>query len=784
MNFDPDAERRALQLMEQLLDVPDAEQDRWIVDHSGGDSNLTARLQAMLAAHRASVLRTGGALDQVEPVAMPARIGAYRVVGLIGRGGMGAVYRGERAVGDFEHSAAIKVIKPGLLSEALVARFQRERQTMALLEHPNIARLYDGGATEDGSPYIIMELVDGQPILEWAKAKALGLDARLRLFLDVCNAVGFAHRNLIVHRDITPSNVLVTRDGTPKLIDFGIARPALAGSGGGVRSPASLAGLSLTPGFAAPERMHGAEPATSADIYSLGRLLEALCAGLLNPELAAVANKAGAEAPDQRYPSVDAMADDLQRWRDGRSVPAYSTDGLYLARKFVRRNLRAVLAAALVLTLLVSALVVTALANAEAKRARAETERHFAETRRIAKTMMFDVYDAVSKVPGATNARLLLAETAQDYLDSLAADPTASLDVRLDAGEGYYRLARATGGTTGQTLGRLEEGKVLMARALAILEPLHRRHPDNEAVTRKLGAILHDSSREVLWGDGDSKAARPLVKRAQSLLAGVAQHDATSAGAWIGTYLTEGDCDGWDGEIARAGTVYERGLALAATLPPALRDSTEVQNILASLRRQNGSVFSYFGKPDQALGQLEAAMAIRRTLLAREPTDPVYQRNLQILMWSVGDVNRLAGKFEAGARASGEGLALARRTLAADPQDAGAKEMVAMMGRLHARLLSALGQHADAVALVRESLRFDRERQSRSGEVTTGALKLAVNLRESAEVLAAAGQVAEQCRYLGEAFAIFSGLEGTGKLNTFDRDNNMKPVIEALKACR
>ena len=200
---------------------------------------------------------TGGAFHEtLDDTAVPEQIGAYKITGLIGRGGMGAVYRGERVSGDFDHDVAIKVVRPGAMSDKLIARFEAERQTLASLSHPNIARLFDGGTLESGAPYIVMEYIDGLPITDFADKNNAAKAERLALFKAVCSAVSHAHQNLIIHRDITPSNVLVDKGGQVKLIDFGIAKP-FDEDAAVLDMEHSLASLSFTPGFAAPERSQG-----------------------------------------------------------------------------------------------------------------------------------------------------------------------------------------------------------------------------------------------------------------------------------------------------------------------------------------------------------------------------------------------------------------------------------------------------------------------------------------------------------------------------------------------
>lgn len=403
---EPALEREALALFERLLDVPEPERDKWISAHTSGRVSLVDRLVAMRRADRLEALRTGAAAEALDEEAQPERIGAYRIVEPIGRGGMGTVYRGERTTGDFAHTAAIKVVRPGLLSEALVERFGRERQTLAGLSHPNIARLYDGGETEAGSPYIVMEYVDGLPLLRWVEAHSPSLVERRRLFAEICGAVAFAHRNLVVHRDLTPANVLVTPEGAVKLIDFGIARPVDIAEASHGAVPGLVSGLSLTPGYAAPERLTSAEVTTSADIYSLGKLLEKLMADKLgDPELKAILARATAKLPQNRFPTVEALAADVKVWGEGMPVSAFGGGRRYVLHKFVKRYRGGVVAAAASLVLLVAALGITllALGRAEAAR-RAEVER-FEQTRAIAKALLFDTYDEVSKVPGSTRAR-------------------------------------------------------------------------------------------------------------------------------------------------------------------------------------------------------------------------------------------------------------------------------------------------------------------------------------------------------------------------------------------
>ncbi|HVK79988.1 MAG TPA: serine/threonine-protein kinase, partial [Verrucomicrobiae bacterium] len=405
--YDRTLDREAIAAFQQWLDVPEEERGTWLATRTIDRPDLHERLEALIRADSTASIATGGAMSALDIEAIPERVGAYRINGVIGRGGMGAVYRGERDSGDFTRTVAIKVIKAGVFSLETVRRFHTERQTLAMLSHPNIAALYDGGETETGSPYFVMEFVDGAPLLEWAHRASPARPQRLALFGDICAAVAFAHSRLIVHRDLSPANVLVTQDGVVKLIDFGIAKPSDEHA---TNQDIAAAQLTVTPGYSAPERFTQAQVTTAGDVYSLGRLLDELTKpSARDRELRAIIARATSADPSARYPSAEALAAEILALRTRRPVAAYSAAPIYMARKFVARHAGAVGASAAGLATLIVALVVTLNANVAAERARLEAERRFEETRAIAKMMLFEVFDEVSATAGSTNAREMLA---------------------------------------------------------------------------------------------------------------------------------------------------------------------------------------------------------------------------------------------------------------------------------------------------------------------------------------------------------------------------------------
>ncbi|MFT3792180.1 MAG: serine/threonine-protein kinase [Rudaea sp.] len=392
-----------------VAELPPAEREAWLVANvADEDERIAVRRLLAVDANEGFLDMPVG--EQAARLAFPdaasaalvsRRIGAFRVVRQLGQGGMAAVFLGERVDADFAQQVAIKLLRRGLFSELEQRLFQRERRVLASLDHPRIARLIDGGVTDAGIPYLVMEFVDGVPITEHAQRCDLDTGRRMRLFVEVCRAVEGAHRMLIVHRDIKPSNILVTADGEPKLLDFGIAKLIEEDTEG----TAGTMGI-FTPGYAAPEQVQGGTITTATDVYALGVLLHEMLLGRrpdvnagseprrpsslsgagnalrsrdaaplqrqLRGDLDNILLKALEREPSHRYASAGALADDIERHLDGRPVVAHPPTRWYRTRKFIRRHRGGVSVTAILVPAMLASL---ALALWQAHVARNEARR-------------------------------------------------------------------------------------------------------------------------------------------------------------------------------------------------------------------------------------------------------------------------------------------------------------------------------------------------------------------------------------------------------------------------
>lgn len=529
--------------------LPDTERRAFLADACLDDPELRSEVESLLQAHAqeiAIVDRPAAALlpgDMIPPVPdrwLGRRIGSYEIVSLIARGGMGAVYRARRVDEAYEKDVAIKLVSGGAYGSFVLRRLQAERQILAGLEHPNIARLLDGGATDDGSPYLVMELIDGEPIDAYVEARDLPVRKRLELFREVCAAVSYAHQHLIVHRDLKPGNILVTAAGTVKLLDFGIAKllqPAAPETGA---APTRTLMQVLTPGFASPEQVLGKPITTASDVYSLGVVLYLLLTGRspyrnaldtaksaireicetdpvrpsmvvgaqtetgrerLGRDLDAIIMRALRKEPERRYGSVDQFSEDIRRHLEGLPVLARGDRLSYRAGRFLRRHRLEMAAAGLVATALVGTTVFSMRQARIAVQERERAERHFASVRGLANAFLFRVHDAIKELPGSLEAQDLLVGTALEYLDALAAEAGDDHELRVELAAAYQKIADIQGAPNQASQGHVQAAIDSYARSIELLEPVIAGDAGNLRARTLLADSLVRQSRLLLYTD-------------------------------------------------------------------------------------------------------------------------------------------------------------------------------------------------------------------------------------------------------------------------------------------
>ena len=559
-------------------------------------------------------------LSENEATSKEARCGHYRLTGLLGRGGMGAVYAAERVDGEIAQKVAVKLLHPGADHPALRRRFLAERQILANLSHRNIAKLLDAGHSEDGQPYLVMERVEGQPVDAHTAGKSIR--EKIALFIKVCAAVSYLHRNLVVHRDLKPSNILVGRDGEPKLLDFGIARILDLNHDVTVTSMRML-----TPEYASPEEVEGKPVTTAADIYSLGVVLYELLTGAtpyrfesgsagavalaissgnitapsklvpaLRGDLETILMKALRTEPQQRYASVDAFADDLTAYLESRPVHARAGNSWYRARKFIRRHWVSAAAVTVAVTGLCGGVLV-------ANHQRVIAERRFAQVRRLA-NKLFDIDAEVRQTPGTTKARQLIISTSLEYLGSLAAEAHGDPELSLELGSAYMNIARLQGVPILANLGQTDEAIKSSKMAELIIASVLASQPGNRLAMLRLAQIAHDRMNIALRGS-DNTAVLGFARQSEKWLQkydGSGPVDPSQANTLSTTYMNVCNAFAFVSHVDEAIPLCNRGTEVAVMTGLPFRTGTALLSKANALR--------YAGRLEEALEVVRESMPL------------------------------------------------------------------------------------------------------------------------------------------------------------------------------
>ncbi len=680
------------EIVADALGRPAAERAAFVAAACGDSDQLRREVESLLAAHEAArgfieqpvdvPTAALGELGQAQADRIPpgAAIGPYRIVRALGAGGMGAVYLAERADEAFQRQVAIKVVAGALARPDLVDRFLTERRILAALDHPHIARLLDAGATPDGQPYVVMEYVDGEPIDQYCKSRPVA--ARLALMRQVADAVHYAHQRLVIHRDIKASNILVNRDGQPKLLDFGIAKLLEAELSGERTDTVARA---LTPESASPEQLQNLPVTVASDVYSLGvlmyrlvaerkpfdqstsspsELVRAICevdppppsqasgaAARVAPEIDWITMMALRKEPSRRYGSAQQLGEDIGRYLEGRPVIAAPDSWSYRASKFVRRRWAAVAAVAAVIVALAAGAATT---YYQARRA----ERRFDDVRKLANSVVGEIYDAIADLPGSTAPRQLLVKKSLEYLDSLATESAGDVSLQRELAAAYAKIGDVQGNPYGANLGDVPGARATFDKLLTIRQAVYDGRARTFADARGL-ATAHSKIGDVLYGQGQYADSAAAYRR------GVAVLEANEAPA-ADTVMAIRERSRW---YARS------GVALVAS-----------------------------GKHDEAIAALESAIKIVRPVAEAPNASADEQTELAIHSANLGDIYNHQRDFAKALEYHALSADTLRRVLPPDARLVSPRRRLALvLARVGADLID-LKRHDEAIAVTRETI--------------------------------------------------------------------------------
>ncbi len=690
------------------------------------------------------------------PALVGKNIGPYQILGEIGRGGMGTVYRAVRSDGEFQREVAIKVIARGLEHPILLDRFRIERQILAKFEHPNIARLLDGGTTDDGLLYFVMEYVQGLPLTRYCDAKNLSVSERIRLLSKACEAVAYAHRNLVVHRDLKPDNILVTEDGVPKLLDFGIAKILESSSPADTDQTITMVRM-VTPAYASPEQIRGEPVGIASDIYALGILLYELLTGRrpyrletgwaesariiceqqptrasaliareniaeteqisrqrnttaeglrkrLSGDLDNILAVALRKDPGHRYRSVDQFQQDLLNHLHGRPVMARGDSVVYRAQKFVGRHRLAVAAAILMtITLCTAAVFITRQSQRLAQRV--------AEDRKLASSFLVDIHNEIARLPGSMPVRQALLTKSLDYLNGLAREGQGDRSTQTSLALAYERFADLLAGVGGAGLGRSADALKAYESARTIREQLAHKFPAdaeaqyNLASNYMMGSYIVGRIAAIDQRLPYDRKALELSERLVQEHPKNASYEALLASAYAGLAYSYGLQGKWEDAAA----LYRKAAPIREQLARAEPQNRSAQRELANIHYRLGVLEAQAGHPDAAIPELRAALEVQKGLLERHPNDSQLRFELAgtdhflgVALGATGNVRESLGRFR-------EAISIREATLATDKRDARTRSMLAGNYAEESAVLLTAGRKAEALQAIERSIELQEQ---------------------------------------------------------------------------
>ncbi|HEY2799770.1 MAG TPA: protein kinase [Chthoniobacterales bacterium] len=814
-----DKAERLAALVEQALELKGAARENFIAGACGDDAELCSEVKALLGEEEhaekimaSSAIELGAQLlRQEDPemgeLSVGQMVGEYRIVSLLGEGGMGEVYLAEDT--ELGRNVAIKLIKSGFGTKAFVSYFRQEGRILAALNHPNIARLYGGGVTAGGLPYLVMEYVEGSPLTTYSREHAIRVEEKLALFRKICAAASYAHHSLILHRDLKPANIRVTSEGEPKLLDFGIARlldPATAAT----ENPTILGAGVMTPAYASPEQQRGDRLTTASDVYSLGIVLYEFLTGSkprmqadgapdldkLGGDLDNIVGKAIRHEPERRYTSVGQFSEDIRCYLEGMPVSARKDTLAYRGSKFVRRHKMGLAITSGVALLLLAATVFALLEAQRANAQRVLAERRFEQVRKLADSLMFEIHDSVKDLAGSTPTRRLIVGRALEYLDSLAHDGQGNIALQGELATAYEKIGDIQGNPYSANIGDTDGALASYRKALQIREKLPL-----SAVTTKTQMELGRTYRglgDIMDLKGDHGKMIQDYRRSLQIFAQLAPSEPKNLAV--------------QDELARAYETLSDGLGRAASAEKEilanLKTSLTIRERLVSedhsnLKFRRGLALISMkvgGASDphdpQSLAALHQGAAILESLAVTEPTNGRARREVAWGYKQLGTTQVAAGDYPGAVESLRKSLAIKQSSAASDPQNAQANFDLAGSHCDLAEALTASGDSSQAIEQANEGIAILKRLIAADSTNASYARNLGVYYERLGDAFARAGagkeapaaqrlnSWSEAQKTYQEANQIFADLQARGALPPADAADRPAKFAKRMSDCR
>jgi len=720
----------------EALKLTHEQRDSFLRNLSGENPDLAATVKQLLDSHfESGLFLEHPVFDDI--ISFPdERVGSWKIIRQIGKGGMSTVYLAERADGSFSRRVAIKFLHGFAPGQELFNRMRAEQKILASLDHPHICRLLDAGVHSNGRPYFIMEYIDGQSIDKWCEDQNLSIEQRLELFIQVCEAVSYAHQRLIVHRDIKPSNILVDKKGTVKLLDFGIAKIVQSND---QDRPVTKTGVDImTPEYASPEQFQNQPITTATDVYALGQLLYLMLTDTLpydfedksSFEIGKIVTESIPEKPsgkvlgvhsatgqsssfeglstrqvarklrgdldniilkalrkdhERRYQSAEQLKNDILNYIQDKPVSARRESFAYVSKKFFTRHKTSVIATGFA-ALMLMGLTLFSVWQADVAESQKEIAEQRAENiRGMANSLIFDLHDSVVNLPGSTPIRESIVAEAVNYLDQLAKTENAENKDLLDLAVAYQKIGDVQGNPTNSNLGRPSDALESYQKGLGFVQTVLNSEPDHIR-GRELLATIYEKTADVQGELGNLSKAHASMLNSMEIYKNLSEEfpgNRYRQFSYTISLIKLGDLTGNPnfsnlGEREEALRIYQSAEMVLLPIFNDQPDNVDYLKYMGILYERIGTVYESEQYIEEAIWSFEESMKLRQRLLERAPFNTEYLRESAISHEKMADVHKNQNQLKESLYHYTEAHALFTRLADSDPENSLAQRSLAI----------------------------------------------------------------------------------------------------------